>query len=180
MIASLRTLLAAALLAGSSSALAQSGGPPAEIDTLFKSYEGSWKCETTFAPGALGPGSPEMKAKAVVRIKKDFGGFWYRGEYEIKKAKNMPGFKAAFNLGYEPSTKSAVNVTFDSTGAAAIETAAGATPELVTFLGEGYMAGKKVKMRETMTHKTANEVEHTSEVDMGMGFQKMGSDICKK
>jgi hypothetical protein len=92
----------------------------------------------------------------------------------------MPAFKAAFNLGYEPSTKAALNVTFDSTGMATIETAAGATPELVTFVGEGHMAGKKVKIRETMTHKTPNEVLHTSEVDMGMGFQKMGSDVCTK
>ncbi len=183
MTGTLRTLVAAALLSASSQALAQGGGPPApdpEIDTLFKGYEGSWKCDTTFAPGAFGPGSPEMKASSVVHIKKDLGGFWYRGEYELKKSKTVPGMKAVFNFGYDPGTKTALNVTFDSMGSASIETAAGATPELQTFVGEGYMAGKKVKMRETMTRKGPKEVEHSFEVDMGKGFQKLGTDLCKK
>src|SRR5207244_3132371 len=30
--------------------------PSPELDTLYKGLEGSWKCDTTMAPGAIGPG----------------------------------------------------------------------------------------------------------------------------
>ena len=42
------------------------------------------------------------------------------------------------------------------------------------------MMGQKVKMRETMSKKGDKEVEHTFEIDMGKGFQPMGTDSCKK
>ena len=40
-----------------------------------------------------------MKLKSDLKIKNDPGGFWYRGEYKVKKSKAMPEFGATFNLG---------------------------------------------------------------------------------
>src|SRR3954469_6616418 len=70
--------------------------PSPELDTLFKSYAGTWKCDTTFPAGGMGPGSPEQKATATVKIQKDkdLGGFWYRGDYMVKKTKTFPGIRA--------------------------------------------------------------------------------------
>src|SRR5207344_278075 len=93
-------------------------GPPTpapEVEQLYKGFEGSWKCESTFPAGAFGPGSPEMKAKSEVKIKKEPGGFWYKGEYKVKKTKTNPDLAATFLLGWDASTKSAVNVNYDST-----------------------------------------------------------------
>lgn len=171
---------AAAAAAPAAAAPAMPTGPSPEVDTLFKAYDGSWKCDTTFAPGSMGPGSPEMKTKSSVKIKKDLGGAWYRGEYEIKKTKAMPGFKGVFMLGYDAGSKAALNVSYDNMGGATLGSAAGATPASITFVGEGYMMGSKVKTRETMTVKSPKEVEHKFEVDMGKGFSLMGTDECKK
>jgi hypothetical protein len=156
--------------------------PAPELDALFKSYEGSWKCDTTMAPGSMGPNSPEVKVKSMVKIAKakDLAGFWYRGEYETKKTKNTPGFRGTFMMGYDAASKTALNISYDNTGGASLATAPNAAGDSVTFVGDSYMNGMKAKTRETMTKKSPKEVEHKFEVDMGKGFQVMGTDECKK
>ncbi|HVZ72425.1 MAG TPA: DUF1579 family protein [Polyangia bacterium] len=157
-------------------------GPPTpspEIETLYKAFEGSWKCDTTFAANAMGPGSPETKAKSEVKIKKQPGGFWYVGEYKIKKSKTMPGFEGTFVLGYDAGLKQAVSINYDGMGGYAVESGAGSTPGKLVFAGESHMMGMKAKMSETMT-KTDKGVEHTFAMDMGKGPMPMGTDVCTK
>jgi hypothetical protein len=166
-------------------AAAAPAGPPTpspELDTLYQAYEGNWKCETTFPAGAMGPGSPEMKAASTVKIKKDkeLSGFWYRGDYQVKKSKTFPGMRAGFALGYDAGSKTALFMAADSMGGNISASGTGANGETVTFVGDGYMNGQKVKFRESMTRKSDKEVEHTSEVDMGKGFQAFAKDVCKK
>src|SRR6185295_7540756 len=105
---------------------------------------------------------------------KDLGGMWYRGEYEIKKTKAIPGFKGTFMLGYDPMSKAALNVSYDNMGGAGLATGPNATGDTVTFVGESYVMGQKMKTRETMIKKGPKEVEHKFEADMGKGFQVMG------
>jgi hypothetical protein len=154
--------------------------PPAEIDALYKGWEGNYKCDSTFNAGSMGPGSPEIKVKSEVKIKKEPSGFWYKGEYKIKKSKAMPAMDATFLLGWDGVAKAPVNLNYDSMGTYVVEHAPGATPEKISFVGDGAMMGMKVKVREGMTKKDDKTVEHTFEVDMGKGFQAMGTDICKK
>jgi hypothetical protein len=156
--------------------------PAPELDQLFKGYEGNWKCDTTMAAGSMGPSSPELKVKSMVRIAKakDLGGFWYRGEYETKKSKTVPGFRGTFLMGYDATSKTALNLSYDSTGGASLATASNASGDTLTFLGDSYMNGVKAKTRETMMKKGPKEVEHKVEVDLGKGFQVMGTDDCKK
>jgi autotransporter translocation and assembly factor TamB len=154
--------------------------PAPELDATFKGYEGNWKCDTTFAAGSMGPGSPETKVKSEVKIKKESNGFWYKGEYKVKKSKTMPGMEGTFLLGYDAGLKAPVNVNYDGMGGYALETASGATADKIVFTGDGHMMGQKVKLRETMTKKGDKEVEHSFDVDMGKGFQPMGNDVCKK
>jgi pyruvate/2-oxoglutarate dehydrogenase complex dihydrolipoamide acyltransferase (E2) component len=162
---------------------AKPAGPPApspEVDALYKGFEGSWKCETTFMAGAMGPGSPEMKTKTEVKFKKEPGGFWYKGEYKMKKTKTTPGLEATIMLGYDGAAKAPVSVSYDNLGSYWLEHAPGATPDKIVFVGDGMMMDMKNKVRETMTKKDAKNVEHTFEVDMGKGFQSFGTDVCKK
>ncbi len=169
-------------------AAAPAAAPPAaptpspEVDALSKGWVGSYKCDTTFAAGAMGPGSPELKAKSEVKIAKDLGGFWYKGDYKMKKSKTMPmAMEAVFLLGYDAIAKAPINLNYDSMGTFAMEHgAAGATADKISFVGDGQMMGMKIKIREGMTKKDDKTVEHTFEVDMGKGFQAMGTDICKK
>ena len=173
---------AVAPAAAPSAAPAAMTTPSPELDKIYKGLEGSWKCDTTMAAGAVGPNSPELKVKSMVKIAKakDLGGMWYRGEYEIKKTKEVPGFKGMFMLGYDAMSKAALNVSYDNTGAAGLATGTNPTADTVTFVGESYMMGQKMKTRETMTKKSPKEVEHKFEADLGKGFQLMGTDDCKK
>jgi hypothetical protein len=155
--------------------------PAPEIDALYKSWEGNWKCDTTFVAGSMGPGSPEVKVKSEVKIKKDLGGHWYRGEFKVKKTKTNPGFSGVFMLGYDTGAKAPVNLTFDDMGGYAVETGApGASAEKIVFTGDGHMMGAKMKFRETMVKKGDKEIEHSYESDTGKGFQPVGTDVCKK
>ncbi len=152
--------------------------PSAELEAYMKPFEGSWKCDTKFAPNAFGPGSPEMNVKSTVKIKKELDGFWYRGEYELKKTKTMPGFKGYFFIGYDPGSKQALITSVDAMGGLA--TGSGPiTGDSATFVEDGYMGGAKIKSREVMEHKDKGAY-HKFEVDFGKGFQLMGEDNCKK
>ena len=105
-------------------------GPPKpspELDAAYKGMEGSWKCDTTFAANAMGPGSPEVKAKTTIKIKKELGGFWYRGDYETKKTKDFPGMQGTVYLGQDG--KQLLTTSVDAMGGTASGTGtASATP----------------------------------------------------
>ena len=145
----------------------------------MKGFEGSWKCETEFAAGSTGPGSPDAKGKASLKIRKDFGGFSWHGEYALAKNEVLPAMSGVFQVSYDPSGKQATFVSYDSMGAAMM----GAGPlsgDSVTFVEQGYMLGIKVKVHETMTKKSAKEILHKVEIESGKSFQLMAEDTCKR
>lgn len=154
--------------------------PPPELDTLFKPFEGSWRCETRFPAGAMAPGAPEMTLKTSIRFRKDLNNFWYRGEYESKKTKTFPGMKGTLYMGYDPVSKQATLIGVDSMGGWGSSTAASPQGESITFVGEMSVMGHKMKTRETLERRGPKEVYHRYEADMGKGFQLMGEDTCKK
>ena len=172
--------------AGAPAAAAPAAPPPAmpkpsaELAAFMKPMEGSWKCETKFAAGAMGPGSPEVMAKSTVKFKKEYDGMFYRGEYEIKKQKGFDmAMKGQFFIGWDPGSQQIIVTGVDSTGG--MGSGAGKiTGESATYTGEGYMMGMKMKTRETMGSKGPKEGFHKMEVDMGKGFTLMGEDNCKK
>jgi len=171
--------------AGAPAAAAPAAPPPmpkpsTELAAFMKPMEGSWKCETKFAAGAMGPGSPEVMAKSTVKFKKEYDGMFYRGEYEIKKQKGFDmAMKGQFFIGWDPGSQQIIVTGVDSTGG--MGSGAGKiTGESATYTGEGYMMGMKMKTRETMGSKGPKEGFHKMEVDMGKGFTLMGEDNCKK
>lgn len=153
--------------------------PSKELEAFMKGFEGSWKCETKFAAGSMGPGSPEMTAKTSVKIKKDFDGFSWHGEYKVAKTKTMPGMSGVFQVGYEPGSKQATFLGYDSMGSSMMGTGP-ISGDSVTFTEDGYMMGMKVKLRETMSKKGPKEISHSVEMDQGKGMQPMAEDTCKK
>jgi hypothetical protein len=156
--------------------------PAPELTNFMKDLLGTWKCNSTFPAGAMGPGSPEIKSTAKVKFTKEapLAGFFYRGEYSIPKSKVSPmSMNGVFYLGYEMGSRQVVTVGVDSMGT--ISMGMGPLSETTaTWTGEGYMMGQKVKMRETITKTAPKQVSHSFEVDLGKGFTKMGDDVCKK
>jgi hypothetical protein len=152
--------------------------PAPELVAFAKNFEGNWKCDSKFPAGAMGPGSPEMTGKSTVSIKKDLNGFWYKGLYEIKKSKTLPGMKGQFSMGYDTGSKQVLLSGTDSMGSGWF--AGGPIQgDSVTTVGEMYMMGMKSKVRESMSKKD-KEVFHKLEIDMGKGFQTVGEDTCRK
>jgi hypothetical protein len=145
----------------------------------MKGFEGSWKCETEFAAGSTGPGSPDAKGKASLKIRKDFGGFSWHGEYALAKSEILPAMSGIFQVSYDPSGKQATFVSYDSMGAAMMG-AGQLSGDSVTFVEQGYMLGIKVKVHETMTKKSTKEILHKVEIESGKAFQLMAEDTCKK
>jgi Protein of unknown function (DUF1579) len=171
--------MAAPAAAAAPPAAAPMPAPSKEMEAFMKGFEGSWKCDTKFAAGAMGPGSPEVNTKSTVKIKKEFGGFSWHGDYNMPKSKMMPAMSGVFQLGFDAGLNQATLVGYDSMGSAML----GVGPisaDTVTINEEGYMMGMKAKVRETMTKKSPKEVYHKYEADMGHGLQVMGEDTCKK
>jgi Protein of unknown function (DUF1579) len=153
--------------------------PSKDLEAFMKGFEGSWKCETKFAAGSMGPGSPEMTTKTTVKFKKEFGGFSWHGEYSLAKTKTMPAMSGVLQISYDPGSNHAVLVGYDSMGGSFFGSGPIAGDTLVVN-EDGYMMGSKMKLRETMIKKGPKEVYHKFETDMGKGFQVMGEDSCKK
>jgi Protein of unknown function (DUF1579) len=154
--------------------------PSKELEAFMKPFEGSWKCDTKFDPGAFGPGSPEMNLKSTVKFKKDLDGFVYKGEYDIKKQKgfDMP-MKGVLYIGYDPGSMQVVATSVDNMGGIGMGEGK-IVGDTLTYTSQQYMMGMKMKMRDTMTAKGPKEIAHTMEADMGKGFMMMGGDTCKK
>jgi hypothetical protein len=157
--------------------------PAPELDEFMKGLVGSWNCETTFAEGAMGPGSAEVKTKSKIKISKGepfLAGFFYRGEFSLPKSKTVPMQMAGlFYLGYEPGTRQIISLAVDSMGAASMALGP-ISGDAATWTGDSYMMGKKMKMRESITKVGPKELKHRYEADTGKGFQLWGEDICKK
>jgi hypothetical protein len=154
--------------------------PPKELEDFMKGFEGSWKCETKWAAGSMGPGSPELTGKSTVKFKKDLDGFFYRGEYEVKKQKGVPmAFKGALYIGYDPGSSQVLATAVDNMGGASFGTGK-IEGDKVTYVSDAFMMGQKMKVREVMGKTGPKEAYHTMEVDMGKGFQPFGDDKCKK
>jgi hypothetical protein len=155
--------------------------PPPQIDTLLKGWEGNWTCDSTNAAGAWGPGKPEAKVKATISLQKDMGGFWYRGDYSVVGTKVVPPLQAAFAIGWDTGAKAPIMVRYDNTGTVVMETAPSATPDKQVFVGDAHMlGGKTIRFRDTLIRTGPAEMEHRFEMDLGKGFQLMGTDVCKK
>jgi hypothetical protein len=176
--------LAAALFAHASLA---SAGPPApapapELEQNMKFFEGSFKCDGKMEAGAMGPGSPAMPYKASIKFKKDkaLGGFWYAGEYEIKKAKDFPGMKAMIFVGYDGAAKKLVGMGVDSTGGWRTDGSTGFAGDKMVIDFEGSMMGQKMQGRETITKKGDKEFGTVMELKMGADYKKLSEDSCKK
>jgi hypothetical protein len=152
--------------------------PSAEWEAFMKGLDSSWKCESTMPAGSMGPGSPEMKMQVAAKVKKDLGGFFLVGNYEVKKTKTMPGMKGTFTMG-APDGKTLVSTNMDSMGNTSFTTGP-LGPDGGTTTGEGYMMGNKVKVRETITKKGDKEMYHKVEIDSGKGFAVAGEDNCKR
>jgi hypothetical protein len=150
--------------------------PSPEWEAFIKGAEGTWKCESVAPAGAMGPGSPEMKMAVTAKIKKDFGGFFLVGNYEMKMAKNT--MKGMFTLG-SPDGKTLVSTNMDNMGGTTWSSGP-LGPDGGTTMGEGIMMGNKVKVRETTQKKSDKEIYHKAEIDMGKGFTVMYEDTCKK
>jgi hypothetical protein len=152
--------------------------PAPEWEAFAKGMEGNWKCDSVMPAGAMGPGSPEMKMQTTVKIKKELGGFWLGGNFDMKKTKTSPAMNGRFTIG-SPDGKTLVSSMIDSVGNTAYTTGAlGADGG--TTVGDGIMMGAKVKIRETTQKKSDKEMFHKVEVDSGKGFMSMGEDTCKR
>jgi hypothetical protein len=153
--------------------------PPKEFEDFMKGFEGSWKCDTKWPAGSMGPGSPEAAVKTTVKFKKELDGFFYRGDYDVKKQKGVPAMKGVFYIGYDPGSAQVLVNAMDSMGGASFGTGK-IEGDKITYLSDGYMMGSKVKLREVMGKTGPKEGFHKMEVDMGKGFQLMAEDTCKR
>ena len=143
--------------------------PPPQIDTLMKRWEGNWSCDNA------------NQGKVTVNMKKEMGGFWYVGEYVGTGTKAAPPIRSAVVFGYDTGAKAPIMLRYDNMGTVVLSMALGATPDKQVFVGEAHMlGGKTAKFRDTMVWKSANEMEHTFEMDLGKGYQALPIDVCKK
>ncbi len=150
--------------------------PSPELETL-KFLNGAWSCETSMPAGAMGPDSPAMKSRTTIAFKKDLGGFFYRGDFQMK---TKPAMKGSVFIGHQPASSLFTFSTVDSMGGVELATSPGFQGDTIEFTGDAFMMGQKMKVRETITKTGPKELVHKVEADSGKGFEPMGEDHCKQ
>jgi hypothetical protein len=153
--------------------------PSKELEAFMKGIEGSWKCDTKFAAGSMGPGSQSLNARTDMSIKKEFGGFSWHGEFKLAKTTTTAATNGMFQIGYAAGVKQATFLGYDSVGTAMMG-AGSLAGDSVTFAEEGFLKGAKVRARETLTAKGPRKLLHKVEIDQGNGYQAMAEDTCSK
>jgi formylmethanofuran:tetrahydromethanopterin formyltransferase len=154
--------------------------PAPELQAFMRGSEGTWKCDTTMPAGSMGPGSPEMKNKSTIKIKKALDGFAYEGEWESKKTKEIPAMKGRFVMAWDGAAKQLVSTSYDTMGGVST-TMGAATAESATLTGNGSMMGQTMKVRQTIAITPDRKgMTHTFDADTGKGWQTMAKDECKK
>jgi hypothetical protein len=154
--------------------------PPPELDEAFEYFRANWKCETRIPAGTFGPGTPEVVAKSKLSFKKVEKGWYYEGLYTLKKTTATPDLNATFLISYQPLAGVFSVLGYDDMGGALSETSSGFVGDTITFVGEGFMLGQAVQVRETMTRVPEDGMVHTHEVDFGGGFQLVNEDACTR
>jgi hypothetical protein len=152
--------------------------PSAELDKL-KFLAGSWTCESSMPAGAMGPGSSAMKVRTTITFKKDLGGFYYRGDYQMKSKAN-PAMKGSVFIGHQQASNLFTMSAVDSMGGAELATSPGFQGDTIEFTGDAFMMGQKMKVHEIITKAGPKEIVHKIEADSGKGFEPMGEDHCKR
>jgi hypothetical protein len=153
--------------------------PSKELEAFMKGLEGSWKCDTKFAAGSMGPGSQPLTARTDILIRKELGGFSWHGEFKLAKTATTAATNGMFPIGYAAGIRQATFLSYDSVGSAMM----GAGPlvgDSVTFAEEGFLKGAKVKVSETLSAKGARKLLHKVEVEQGNGYQALAEDTCSK
>ena len=151
--------------------------PSKELEAFMKGFEGSWKCDTKFAAGSVGPGSQIVRARTEITIKKEIGGYSWHGEFKLAKTTTTVAASGMFQISYAASTKQATFLSYDSFGTAMMGagTLAG---DSVTFAEDGFLKGVKVKVRETLAAKGPSRLYHKVEIEQGRVYQPMAEDTC--
>jgi hypothetical protein len=181
------------LLAATGSALAEGEKPAAtppgaprpskELEAFMKPLEGSWKCDERFPAGAFGPGSPEVNARSTVRFRRDYDGFIYRGEYELKKQKGLEipelPMKGVFVLAWDPGAREMLVSQFNSNGSMSMATGKPQGDTLIT-IGDLCAGLTKIKARTTYIAKSGRESFHRFELDTGKGWRTIDESLCTR
>lgn len=153
--------------------------PPKEMVAFMKRLEGSWKCDTKFSPGSLGPGAQALDASTAVTIKREAGGFSWHGEFKLAKTSATTATNGMFQIGYAGGIKQATFLSYDSIGSAMMGSGA-IDGDSVTFDEQGFLKGVKVRVRETLATRGAGKIFHRVEIEQGKGYQTVAEDTCAK
>jgi hypothetical protein len=153
--------------------------PSKALATFMAAFEGRWKCDTKFAPGAMGPSSQMVRSRTEMTIRKEFGGHSWHGEFKLAKTSLTTATTGVFQIGYAASTNQATFLSYDSVGSAMMG-AGTLSGNAVTFVEEGFLKGVKVRVRETLIAKAPNRIYHRFELEDGRGYRLMAEDTCVK
>jgi hypothetical protein len=192
------TMLAVALTAISSIALAQDKAPnagamaaptpaaeapkagameapkPAPENDMFKKWSGTWRCDGT----GKGPDGKEMKFKTTWTWKSALGGHWYTVVYKRAKAGPIPAFEGNGLAGYDGVDKKYSFAGFDNMGGWINLTAT----DGMSYSGEGVPMGKKAPVKISFVKgkdKKGQESDKMMDVTLDLGGQIV-NESCKK
>ncbi|GMU03310.1 hypothetical protein KH5H1_74320 [Corallococcus caeni] len=162
---------------------AQQGPPPglpqpSPLLAQLKDFEGKWKCSGTRVPM---PGVPAYPIETTWTGKKDLSGFWVSIRLEEKKtAKNQFPVVGDYALGFDPGSGQLLALWHDNFGGRSEQLSTGWQGDTFTWVGEYNMGGMKSGARGVFHRKSAKEMSHTGEANIGGQWVVMVEETCKR
>jgi hypothetical protein len=152
--------------------------PPAEVDGLYKTLQGTWKCTGTASMEA-GVTAP---MEYTISFKLDLDKFWIVANMASKKTKQMPAaFKFTSYTTYDAATKKWNRVMVDNMGGFETNTSAGLTNGQVLWEGKATGMGMSYTTKHTEMVTSPKEVKMSGQMSVdGKNWMPMYDATCKK
>jgi hypothetical protein len=152
--------------------------PPAEVDGLYKTLQGTWKCTGTASmeAGATAP------MEYTISFKLDLDKFWIVANMSSKKTKTMPMvYKFTSYTTYDAATKKWNRVMVDNGGGWESATSAGITNGQVLWEGKATGMGMSYTTKHTEMVTSPKEVKMSGQMSVdGKNWMPMYDATCKK
>jgi hypothetical protein len=144
----------------------------------LQSFAGTWTCT---GKAFQSPWGPEHPTTATIRVIWDPGRYWLHAAYaEQKTARNPHPASGHVFWGYDEASKKFIGYAVNNFGGHETIESDGWKGETIVWTGTMQGAGASIPTRDTFTRKSAREVTHLTEAELGGKWMPLDGETCRK
>jgi len=152
--------------------------PPSKRLADLTHFQGTWTCT---GKAFASPWMPEHSKVATIHVDWVLGGYFLNAVWvERKTASNPRPAAGHVYWGYDEQTKKFAGWAADNFGANGPIASAGWDGDTIVWTGSFTVNGVTINTRDKFVRKSAKQIDHTTEADMGGTWTLFNQETCLK